>query len=473
VWPEYDWSWDILVSSDHVGSGQDFDLDPVSGDIYAIYDTDHTTRDSTIVYRSQDGGATWAFWRASLSSTNELNNPQIRVVRDSSGQSWVCMFFLIGKTLRMRYMTPDQASSGWTTVTSNDVIYYNVDGQADTSGWLYTTYVADASGNDIYATRLSLSNKSWVNDTQLFANPGMTPYPSIAASKGGTVAVAFLDDRVTANQNIRIKRSTNYASSWVGSAQVGTNSGAFDLSWVSIAFNYVYSGAGWIFATYEGTSSGDNLGFHYTTNAGSSWSYGATIGGAGDQNMPSIRAHKTKGAATLAFNDDPGDSTMFAWAAVVPSPASFTTPVRINNHKATGYWPPAAGWAGSSAVLYTNWDGGYKLYFDWYRNTAVGEETSASVSGGTCQIIASPNPFTTTANISFNVVGAAPVSVSVYNISGRLVKTIVDNQHLSAGDHSVQWNGVDSRGASVTPGVYFCRLNTGTTVLSTRLVMVP
>ncbi len=473
VWPEYDWSTDVIVSPGHVGSGQDFDVDPDNGDIYAIYDTDHSTQDSAIVYRSQDNGVTWTFWRTSYSSVSEVNDAQIRVVRDSSGQSWVCMFFLIDKTLRMRFMTPDQSSSGWTTVTSQDVIYYDVDGETDNSGWVYATYVVDASGNDIWVTRSSMTNHNWVSDALLFADPGMTPYPSIATSTGGTVAVAFLDDRLTANQNIRIKRSTNYASSWGGSAQVGSNTGAFDLSWTSIAFNYASAGAGWIFVTYEGTSSGDNLGYHYTTNAGSSWTYGTTIGGTGDQNMPSIRNHKSIGATTLAFNDDPGDSTMFCWATAA-SPNSFSAPIRINDSNATGYWPPTAGWASNmSAVLYANWNNDYRLLFDWYGNTAVEEETSASVPGGTCQISASPNPFTTTANISFNVAGTEPVSVSIYNISGRLVKTIVNNEFLSAGNHSVQWNGVNSRGASVTPGVYFCRLNTGGTVFSTRLVMVP
>ena len=210
--------------------------------------------------------------------------------------------------------------------------------------------------------------------------------------------------------------------------------------------------AGSSLLTYEGTSSGDNLGYYYTTNTVSSWTYGTAMGGSGDQNMSSITAYKGDGAATLAFNSDPGDSTMFCWASA-SSPNSFSTPGRINDYNATGFWPPAAGWAGNmSAVLYINWNNDYALYFDWYGNTPIAEDQSASMNG-TLSITSSPNPFTTTSNVSFNVVGTEPVSVSIYNISGRLVKTIIDNEYLSAGDHSVQWNGIDSRGASVAPGV--------------------
>jgi len=469
VWPEYDWGSDILISPGRVGSGQDFDVDPANGDIYAIYDTDHSSQDSAIVYRSEDFGATWTYWRSSYSFMSEVNSPHIRVVRDTSGRSWVCMFFLIDKTLRMRYMTPDQSVNGWTTVTSNDVIYYDVDGETDNSGWVYATYVVHASGNDIRATRCSMDNHNWVNDISLFTNPGITPYPSIAATTGGIVAVAFLDDRMTNNQNIRIKRSASYGSTWNSSIQVGDNTGGYDLSWASIAYSYTSAGAGWVFATYEGTGTGDNLAYYFTTNAGSSWTYGHTIGGSGDQNMPNIRCYKAGSAVTLAFNSDPGDSTMFCWATD-SSPNSFSTPERINDFNATGFWPPTAGWCGNqSAVLYTNYNFNYRLLIDWFGNTGI-EDQSSTICG---EIIASPNPFTTIATISFNVTGSEPVSVSIYNISGRLIKTIVDNQHLSAGDHSVQWNGVDSHGASVAPGVYLCRLNTGGTGFSTRLVMVP
>jgi len=471
VWPDQDWNNDIIIYGGRVGSGQDFDIEEGTNDLYAIFDTDHASQDSATVYRSQDGGATWTYWRSSYSTSGEVNSPRIRVVNDTSGQSWVCMFFLIGNTLRMRYMTPDQTSSGWTTVTTSDVVYYDVDGEVGDNEWVYATYVVAASGNDVRATRLSLDAKAWVDDTSLFVDPGITPYPSIAAGADGTVSVAFLDQRLTTNQQIRIKRSTNYGSSWGGSAQVGDNTGGYDLSWSSIAYTHSSTENGWIFATYD-VGSSDNLGYFYTTNGGTSWAYGTTIGGTGDQNMPYIRARKTAvGDATLSFNDDPGDSTMFAWASG-GTPNSFSTPVRVNDFNATGNWPAAAGWAGSfSAVLYTNWNSNYRLCFDWYGNTANEEETSASLTG-IAQITSSPNPFTDMTTINFSVTGTDPVSISIYNVSGRLVNTVVDSEFFSNGDHSVQWTGVDSNGALVVPGVYFCRLNTGSSVLSSRMVMV-
>ncbi len=470
VWPEGDWSNDVLVYGGEVGSGQDFDVDEDTGDIYAICDTDHATQDSAIVYRSQDGGASWTFWRTSLSSSATVNSPRIRVVKDSGGQSWVCMFFLIDKTLRMRYMTPDQSSSGWTTVTTNDVSYYDVDAEVGNNSWLYATYVMDASDDDIYGVRASLDTKAWVDDTVLFVDPGITPYPAISAGTGGLVSVTFLDSRLTTNQEIRIKSSSSYGSTYTGSAQLGNNSGGYDLSGNTIAYTHASPAIGWVFNAYYVVDN-DNLGFYYTTNSGSSWTYGTTMGGVGDQNMPDIRAHKSLAAVTLAFNDDPGDSTMWAWASGT-TPTSFTAPERMNEFQATGFWPATAGWSTNmSAVLYTNWNIDYRLFFDWFGNVSNEEDTFASTNLAT-GISSYPNPFTDIATINFNVTGATPVTISIYDVSGRLVRAIVENAVFSGGEHSVQWGGVNSNGEAVVPGVYFCRMNSGGSIHSSRMVMV-
>ncbi len=473
VWPESDWNNDILVFGGAVGSGQDFDVDEDTGDIYAICDTDHdgvTITDSAMVYRSQDGGASWVFWRTSNNSTGTMDSPRIRVVKDTSGDTWVCMFFLKDKALRMRYMNPDQSSSAWTTVTTNDVSYFDVDAEVGNNAWLYATYVMDASDSDVYAVRTSMDTPTWVDDTQMFVDPGIEPYPAISAGTGGVVSVSFLDSRVTTNQQVRIKNSSNYGSSYSSSAQVGNNSGAYDLTGNTIAYTHTTPATGWIFLAYDATG-GNNLGFHYTTNSGSSWTYGTTLGGDGDQYMPDIRTQKAGSAVTLAFNDDPGDSTMWAWAAGT-TPTSFTTPERMNEFQTTGYWSPTAGWAGTySAVLYTSYSESYNLFFDWYGNVANEEETFASAIFST-GISSSPNPFTDIATINFSVTGADPVSISIFDISGRLVETLVENEAFPSGEHSVQWGGVNSNGESVVPGVYFCRLNSGGSIHSSRMVRV-
>jgi thiol-disulfide isomerase/thioredoxin len=72
-----------------------------------------------------------------------------------------------------------------------------------------------------------------------------------------------------------------------------------------------------------------------------------------------------------------------------------------------------------------------------------------------------PNPFNPTTSIQFSVPSnAGRVELCVYNVSGRLVRTLV-NDELTAGPHSVVWNGKNDDGRSLASGIYFAKLTAG------------
>lgn len=454
---ESDWGDDILVYDGEVGEGQDFDGDEVTGDLYAIWDTYHTTNDSIIVYRSTDGGETWNFWRATINADGNIGNPKIRIARDAGGQTWVCMFGIWHEPtgddiLYMRRMTPDQTQSAYEQVNSN-VSYADVDADIGTAASVYVTYIPEASDFDIWAARNVLAGAGWENDQSLFVDPGLDPYPQIAAGSGGNVAVTFIDDRITTNNEIRIKRSTTSGISWVGSEQVSNNSGAYAISQTDIAYSYnaTYS-TGWITASFYVVDN-HNLVFYYSTDAGLSWTYDGVIGAtSGDENLSSLRSRKSTGSLTMIYNQDPGDSTMFTWTSA-SDPTNLTAPVRVNDYAATGIWGPTAGWVdGSSAILYTSHTTGYNLFFDWYNNTGVEELSEQTISSGLVTL--SPNPAANAANLSYRLNIESPVEISVFDATGRLIRTLV-NEIQSAGEHRL---GLDNVGLAA--GIYFVKVTT-------------
>ena len=71
-----------------------------------------------------------------------------------------------------------------------------------------------------------------------------------------------------------------------------------------------------------------------------------------------------------------------------------------------------------------------------------------------------PNPFNPRTNISFELKRADNVSVTVYNIKGQRVVTLLKN-HLEPGRHTVTWEGKNIAGRNVATGVYFYRIETG------------
>jgi hypothetical protein len=72
-----------------------------------------------------------------------------------------------------------------------------------------------------------------------------------------------------------------------------------------------------------------------------------------------------------------------------------------------------------------------------------------------------PNPFNPVTRIAFSVPDAAGrVTLDVHDVSGRLVKTLVDEE-MPAGPALAVWDGTDSDGARLPSGVYFARLSAG------------
>ena len=468
-WPDYDWGYDILVSPGKVGSGQDFDLDVVTGDMYAIYDTDHdgvTTRDSIVVYRSQDDGATWTFWSYTWANI-PLNNPKIRIARDASGTSWVCMMYIYNSQLYTRRMTTAGSGNSYEMAASS-AQFADMDADIGTGAYVYATYVLDGT-TSIRVVRNGLDGSGWVDDANIYANTGITnTHPAVAAGDGGCAAVAFTRSTATVPE-IRIKRTSNNGASWSTSSQVEPAGGWDNLLDVDVAFGRGgSSNIGWLTITFEfGTE--DRFGYFSSTDTGQNWAWRSLFNTGDDENHGSIRANKSSGSVTVSYNSDPGDDVMFSWASY-SNPTSFSTPIQINDFPATGWWPSCAGWNGGgwSTVLYTTYySASYALYVDWYNNYGI--ETSQAAVGSMQN---SPNPFNATTNISFSLTQSSPVTISIYNVAGQLVTNLADNHSFNEGSHSVQWDGQNSSGARVSPGVYFCRLSADGISQTHRMMMV-
>lgn len=69
-----------------------------------------------------------------------------------------------------------------------------------------------------------------------------------------------------------------------------------------------------------------------------------------------------------------------------------------------------------------------------------------------------PNPFAGRVKITFMTPHRGAVTVSVYDVTGRLVSSILDTP-LDAGEYNMTWHGIDDRGRRVSAGVYFVKVN--------------
>ena len=81
-----------------------------------------------------------------------------------------------------------------------------------------------------------------------------------------------------------------------------------------------------------------------------------------------------------------------------------------------------------------------------------------------------PNPFNSSTSMMFELAQEGRVDLSIYDIAGRSVRTLVAGQ-LTAGGHKIIWDGCDETGEAVASGVYLSVLRQGSAVSAIRIVL--
>ena len=82
-----------------------------------------------------------------------------------------------------------------------------------------------------------------------------------------------------------------------------------------------------------------------------------------------------------------------------------------------------------------------------------------------------PNPFFYDTNISFSLKKSELINLSVYNIRGQKVKTIIDKK-MKGGEYEIVWDGKDDNGHCLGSGIYFIRLKTDKYVNVKKVIMI-
>jgi hypothetical protein len=107
-------------------------------------------------------------------------------------------------------------------------------------------------------------------------------------------------------------------------------------------------------------------------------------------------------------------------------------------------------------------------------DVAVDGDSETHVSGPVNYLYAArPNPFRGTATVRFSLATPTKVNVSIYDVSGRLVRTLVDGA-MDKGEHSQSWDGADNGGHRVSGGIFWMKMQTENGYNSSmRIVVVP
>jgi hypothetical protein len=180
-------------------------------------------------------------------------------------------------------------------------------------------------------------------------------------------------------------------------------------------------------------------------------------------------AYNTGGGNTLSWDPSPEPDVQFYRVYRSTDPDFTPTPGELVHQTSVTDWQDA----GASTGVY-------------YKITAVdvaGNEGDDSAPGTVTAVSGRPiptrfvllgnrpNPFNPTTTVVFELPEASDVSLRIFDVSGRLIRTLV-RQPMAAESHRVEWDGRSDSGESVASGVYFYRVNAGRFTETRKMVLM-
>ena len=413
--------------------------------------------------RSFDGGATWKdSVKIAGSSLNNFIDPS--VVADKRGFYIIYVLVLVDEKTQVAMKI---STDGGVTFTSKNVTSLDSEVKAYPviavdSNIVHVAFSKYVSSNGSYSLKYFRSTDfgnsfsesySWTSANSVY------DYPSIAVHNGN-VALAFhvLNG---SNYDIAFLGSTNNGLTWGPFKEITDDAGTQAYPSVSITGSHINS-------VWEDSRYG-----HYdvfssrSTNLGSTWINAVRLtSNTANQRKPSIITNGTN--VHIVWEDD-RDSTEIYYLSGINYGGSWQAIQRITTNPFLSVRPSITFF---NNTLYVVWSdnrlGKSKIYFKKNpTGNAIGiqninNEVPADFS--LCQNY--PNPFNPVTNISFAVAKTGLVTLKVYNVSGREVAQLV-NQELNSGTYNFYFNA--SRLAS---GIYFYRMTADNYTDSKKMILI-
>ncbi|MEA1972825.1 MAG: T9SS type A sorting domain-containing protein, partial [Candidatus Cloacimonadota bacterium] len=82
-----------------------------------------------------------------------------------------------------------------------------------------------------------------------------------------------------------------------------------------------------------------------------------------------------------------------------------------------------------------------------------------------------PNPFNPTTSIKFGIHQDTKVKIDIYNLLGQKIITLV-NSEMTAGYHSIEWNGKGRTGQRTASGIYYYKMSTKDSILIDKMILL-
>lgn len=438
-----------------------------SGTLFiAVNDTLSTTNCGVVIFQSTNNGLNWSFFPSGI--TNRVKFDKLKMVHTGADSCY--LFFQYANSV---YIWNFKSGNLHVVVGPNHYRDFDVAASPNNNGVYILLDSLETTGLYRYG---SVDGFSTIASRGYMTSTGTMP--KVFCTKGDTVFFPYMQtgpaDTLTGTLRVgRYKVLTPGVLSTTspGFLDIATEAGTKS-EYLAAAIN----GTVWYLYTL-GTTGNINILGRKSTDGGST--YATAIDIAANPNVDEywmdINIYSS-GFDFIYYSDslqsgtptNGTDKIVYRWAGYLST--NFSIPAFISHHPP--FWSSAnfkpivielplndlgVAWVGMNGSA-------YGLYFNRYSLTSIiGNDGETPATYSLSQNY--PNPFNPTTKISFSIPKSEFVSLKVYDLLGREVSTLV-NQQMATGKYSIDFNA-----SKLSSGVYFYRLNAGSYTETKKMII--
>lgn len=395
-----------------------------SDNLYCVWHQMAGGFEHVLFSKSTDGGATWS---ASVpvddaSAGTYIGSPDIKI--NDANEILVVWDDNRSGSYRCQFTKSTDEGATW----SPDLEFGGAQGQdpkiefcEDT---LYVVFGTYTSANDVFFTRSNDNGATWQTPVTVHSvTAGAQRYVDIGVSSSQVLHCVWYDWR-TGLCDIRYAKTTDGGTTWQPSVSICDST--FDQNYLfGMEMHVECTGENWIYCVWDDWRLGYNDGYYdiwftMSGDTGNTWL-----------------------VPNLVVND-----TVYSVSQRYPT-------LCLAND-------------GNPCVAFSdNREYGIHLYFDKGNFPGIYEHKQNHQEIVLLQSF--PNPFSSKTKISYTVPSPANTQLKIYDISGKLVKTISSQVH-APGKYSCYWYGDDTKGSKVPGGIYFLKYESSDITVTEKLV---
>lgn len=323
---------------------------------------------------------------------------------------------------------------------------------ASAGSFIHIVWVDTRDGNpEIYYKRSSDNGLTWSSDVRHNFSIQNTFEPSVAVS-GSNVHVVRSDDMLNSYFEIFYRRSSNNGINWSVDTNLTYNS-------ISVVKNPCIAITGSRVNVVWSQQIGNNyeIFFKGSSNGGINWGANLQLTNhTGHSIYPSIA--RSDSIIHIVWQDIRDGNNEIYYIVSTNNGITWGAETRLTNNNAVSQYPSVAISDSAVHVLWCdNRDGNYEIY---YKRNPTGniigiQKISTEIPKDFGLYQNYPNPFNPETSIEFDIPVYSSVRLSVYDLTGREVGTLVNN-YLSPGKYKVRWNA-----GMYSSGMYIYRIEAG------------